>query len=62
MQPNEEDTLGTRVDPTQPVPVAHHRAWRSLCSPGPGDLARYWANIRDRRDGDRRRPGVALAG
>ena len=47
MQPNEEDTLNA-VDPTQPVPVAI--IGMGCLFPGAGDLARYWANIRDRRD------------
>src|SRR3954449_1082991 len=36
------------VDPTQSVPVAIIGV--GCLFPGAGDLARYWANIRDRRD------------
>ena len=36
------------VDPTRPVPVAI--IGMSCLFPGAGDLVRYWANIRDRRD------------
>ena len=47
MQPKGEDNLNA-VDSTPPVPVAI--IGMGCLFPGAGDLARYWANIRDRRD------------
>ncbi len=43
----------TRVnaaESTQPVPVPVAIIGMGCLFPGAGDLARYWANIRDRRD------------
>src|SRR3954453_5833577 len=47
MRSKGEDNLKA-VDSTQPVPVAI--IGMGCLFPGDGDLARYWANIRDRRD------------
>src|SRR5258708_37786031 len=46
MQLEKEDTLNA-VESTQLVPVAI--IGMGCLFPGAGDLARYWANIRDRR-------------